>query len=251
VPDTASRGRRQVPAKDVIALIQDLLCSDLGVLNKTFDVFVQMDLVCNQIKCDTIVEKGGCYVLVLLLKRHLERARQCINFGQVNTLSDASDENAEGIQALKILCDTLDIITKLTYEHNASADLIALAGGIEAVVQIMREVPRCAELQAYASGALCNLVYNQTGADIAMNVKVNGMETLLAALKNHPGNSQLCCNSCNALIFPIEDSPENTKLLKNMGGTTVAANIFDAWLNRDKEVRKEVGRLLKLMMNDE
>jgi hypothetical protein len=151
-------------------MIQDLFHSDNAKVNATLDAFV-LDLYRDKKESDKIQALGGCFALIHLLKKCLDKAIGNIPACDLdkaidNILACDLDKAIDNILAcdqvttlnelveVTTLQKTLDVITCLTFGHYESVLGMAAIGGVEAFVKIMKTFPKCKALQDGACGAL-------------------------------------------------------------------------------------------------
>jgi hypothetical protein len=218
-------------------MIQDLFRSDNAKVNAALDA-LKLDFDEDKTKCESFVTAGGCFVLVQLLKKCLDKAIDRIPAcDQVTELNELAE--------LTTLSKTLSGIVRLTFRHKESSVGIAAIGGAEAVVKIMKTFPNCQMLQEDACGALLNLTcYNTTGKKEA--IESGGIEVVLVAINNHLGSSFLCERACKALFNIANGSKENTGLLITLGGGAGVAKLRTKWSN-DDNLKTKVRRLADLI----
>jgi hypothetical protein len=98
-----------------------------------------------------IVAVGGCFALVQLAKKFLEKARMGIpNCDQVTELTGFT----------MILRNSLRIVADLLFKHVVSQDIISSIGVVELVVKVMKTFPKCEDLQSTACNVLCRFTTN-------------------------------------------------------------------------------------------
>jgi hypothetical protein len=115
--------------------IQDLNYSDSAKVNATLDAF-NLDLYRDEKESDKIQAAGGCFALINLLKKCLDKAIDRIPAcDQVTNLHDHAE--------LTTLQKTLSVIIRLTFQHDESRVGICTIGGVEAIVKIMKTLPKC------------------------------------------------------------------------------------------------------------
>jgi hypothetical protein len=223
--------------EDVGKMIQDLFRSDNAKVNAALDA-LYLGLDEDKTKCESFVTAGGCFVLVQLLKKCLDKAIDRIPAcDQVTELNELAE--------LTTLSKTLSVIVRLTFRHEQSSVGIAAIGGAEAVVKTMKTFPNCQMLQEDACGALLNLTcYNTTGKKEA--IESGGIEVVLVAINNHLGSSFLCERACKALFNIANGSKENTGLLITLGGGAGVAKLRTKWSN-DDNLKTKVRRLADLI----
>jgi hypothetical protein len=217
------------------ALLQDLFNSDdAKAYAITLDALNQ-DLAKDKKKIQTV---GGCFVLVHLLKNCLDKAIARIPAcDQVTKLNEFAE--------LPTLHYTLCVITRLTFQHDASRVGISAIGGVEALVKIMQTFPKCQRLQASACGALRNLTWrNITGKKKA--IEAGGIDVLLASVSNHLGSAILCQNACRGLESMASGSKENIERLISLGAAAAVVKVKNKWPNH-KDVQIRVRKLAKLI----
>jgi hypothetical protein len=200
-------------------LIQDLFHSESARVNAAIDA-LYLNLGKNQKKSDKIQAVGGCFALVQLLKNYLDKAIDGI---------PACDQVTElnGLPGLTTLRKTLNVITNLIFQHDESKIGVAAIGGVGALAKIMKTFPKCRALQLAACGTLRNLAFFSIGK--AKAIESNGIEVVLAAIKNHLGSALVCLNACRALFNIVAGSKENTKLLISLGGGAAVAKVSTNW----------------------
>jgi hypothetical protein len=231
---------QEVSLERIGALIQDLFHSDNAKVNTALDA-LNLDLLTDKTKCETIVTLGGCHAVVQLVMNCLDKATNkkyvCDQVTELNELVE-----------LTTLRKSLRFITWLPYTHGESRAAITAIGGVEAVIKVMKTFPKCQALQSPASWALCNLTYIcNTGKNKA--IKSGGIKVLLAAVNNHLGSASVCGNACWALRKMVEGSKGNTGLLISLGGATAVAKVRTKWPDNDK-VQTQVGKLANLISSE-
>jgi hypothetical protein len=189
--------------------IQDLIHSDNAKVDAAlYALFLNLNN--DSKKSYHILTVGGCHALVQLV-------RDCLQ--KVTTLIPACDQATE----FKTLRKSLHVIIKLTYTHAISRVGITAAGGVEAVVEVMKKFPKCEVLQFYACGVLRHLTLCNIGKKKV--VETGGIEVLLAALHNHLGSFIVCEHACLTLVRITTCSKENTELLITLGGASAVAKV--------------------------
>jgi hypothetical protein len=170
-------------------MIQDLFHSDNAKVDAALDA-LNLDLDEDEKKCESLVTAGGCFALVQLLNKYLDKAIDIIPAcDQVSELNELAE--------LTTLRKTLDVIIDLTFHHDESRDGIAAVGGVEAVVMVMKTLPKCPAAQEAACTALGNLACCNIGK--AKAIESGGVEVVLAAINNHLDSEILCQSACWAL----------------------------------------------------
>jgi hypothetical protein len=218
--------------------IQDL-SSDNNVKVNAALFMLSMDVKNDPTTRDNIVLAGGCPTLVQLLKNCLEKA-----IDRIPAFDHVTNLNEPAYAELTTLHRALDLITRFTFQHDESRRSIAAIGGVEAVVKVMKTVPKCQSLQERACAALRNLICkNDAGKNRALESSV--IEVLLAATNNHLDSAILCKNACLALRTMIWDNKENTELLISSGGVAAVSKVRTKWpdFDEDKEVRALVAQM--------
>jgi hypothetical protein len=217
-------------------LIQDLFHSDNAKVNAALDA-LKLDLSKDKEKCDTFTVWGGCAALVHLLKDRLKKATKkvpaCDLVTELNELPE-----------LATIGNTLKAIVWLTYYSEMGRIGIATVGGVEAVVKVMKNFPKCQTLQEYACSALRNLTCCSIGKTKV--VESGGIEVILAAINNHLGSPFVCRKACWALSNIVRRSKENTGLLITLGGGAAVAKVRTKWPDNDG-VQTRMRRLANLM----
>jgi hypothetical protein len=197
------------------SLIQDLFHSDNAKVNAALDALT-LDLDKDRKKHDKIQAVGGCFVLVQLLTKCVDKAidsiRACDQLTKLNEFAE-----------LTTLYKTLYVIIDLTFQHIASRVGIAAICGVEAIVKVMQAFPKCQALQGRACGALLKLVSCNLGQ--AKAIESGGIEVLLAAINNHLDSPTVCELACWALSNIVDESKKNTKLLISLGGAAAVAKL--------------------------
>jgi hypothetical protein len=227
-------------------LIQDFSHSDNAKVN---DALYTLYLLAEPKTSDSVVAAGGCLALVLLVKGCLNKAT-----GKIPACHQVTELNE--LAELKTLCRSLRVITDLTNMQNVIMDAITAVGGVEAVVEVMKQFPKCRALQSSACDAIRNLARCSIGKNQA--VETGGIKVLLAAINNHLSSALVCERACWALSNIVTGSKENTELLIFLGGATAVAKVRTMWQNNDAvqtmvggpnndEVQTRVGRLAKLI----
>jgi hypothetical protein len=201
------------------ALVQDLFHFDYARGDATFTA-LNLDLVKDKKKCDKIQAVGGCFVLVHLLNKCLDKVISIFPAcDQVTALNELPE--------LTTLHKTLSVITNLTFNHYDSKVGIAAIGGMEAVVKVMRTFPECQTIQERSLIVVLNLACCSIGK--IQVVETGGMEAILAAVSNHLGSAFICERASLILINLIADSSENTDLFICLGGATTVAKVKNKW----------------------
>jgi hypothetical protein len=213
--------KQEESIESIGSLIQDMFdCdNDNGQANAALDA-LNLDLKRDKRKCDKIQAVGGCFVLVHLLKKCLDKA-----IGRIPASDQVTELNQ--LAELTTLHKVLDLITRLTFRHDESRFGIAAIGGVEAVVKVMKMFPKCQALQEGACGALVNLTFCNLGQ--AKAIESGGIEVLLAAVNNHLNSASVCNYACIALYNIVQGSNENTKLLIRLGGATAVLKLREEW----------------------
>jgi hypothetical protein len=219
-------------------MIQDLFRSDNAKVHAALDALF-LDLAKDKKKCDKIQAVGRCFALVHLMQNCLDskavdRIPAC---DQVTKLSALAE--------LKTLSKTLNVIISLTFLHEESRVGITAVGGLEAVVKIMKAIPKCQMLQERACHALLNVMCNNTTGK-KKAIESGGIEVVIAAINNHLGSPFVCENACWALHNIVLKSKENTGLLITLGGGAAVAKVRTKWSN-DDNLKTKVRRSADLM----
>jgi hypothetical protein len=172
--------------KSVGKMIQDLFHSDNAKVDAALDA-LNLDLDEDEKKCESLVAAGVCFALVHLMQNSLDKAidgiSACDQVAELNELTE-----------LTTLDKTLDVVINLTFNNHESRVGITAVGGVEAVVMVMKTLPKCPAAQEAACTALGNLACCNIGK--AKAIESGGVEVVLAAINNHLHNwtyqSSLC-----------------------------------------------------------
>jgi hypothetical protein len=232
--NTASATKDEDSIESIGQMVQDLAHSDNDKVSTALD---GLDFSEDNVKrCKSLVTVGGCFALVQLVNKCLEKAIDRI---------PACDQVTELIELaeLAILNETLIVIIYLTLQHKESRDGITAIGGVKAVVKVMKTFPKCRTLQEAACASLVSL----TGDKKA--IESGGIEVLLAVLTNHLGASVLCTNACWTLYNVVIKSKKDTGLLISLGGGAAVANVRTKWPDDDM-VQSAVKHLTKLIVEE-
>jgi hypothetical protein len=196
------------------ALIQDLFHPDNAKVKVALNALL-VDLVENKKKCEEIQAVGGCFALVELVKKCLEKAIEKIPAcDQVTELNELVE--------LKTMDDSIIVLESVMYTLEESPAVITAIGGVEAVVLAMKTFPKCRELQYSASIAL--LYFTRCNIGMKRVVETGGIKVLLAAVNNHLDSyDPICEMACWALRNIANGSKENMGLLISLGGAAVVA----------------------------
>jgi hypothetical protein len=221
IQSTATKDEEAI--KSIGKMIQDLFCSDSAKVDAALDA-LHWNFMSDKNKCERFVTAGGCLALVQLLTKCLNTAiakiPACDQITELNELTE-----------LTTLDKTLDAITNLTLQHNESKVGIAMIGGVEAVVKVMKTFPKCQALQERACYSLANFACCSIGVENA--IESGGIELLLAAVNNHLVSADVCEYACWALHNIVDGSKENIRLLISLGGGATVAKIKTKWPNND------------------
>jgi hypothetical protein len=206
-------------------MIEDLFDSDNAKINAALDA-LNLDLRDDKKKCYKIqAVVGGCFPLVLLLKKCLAKA-----IDEPLMLDQVIDVNE--LVEVTTLHKTLHILIRLTHHLDESKVGIAAIGGAEAVVEVMKTFPKCQALQEFA----CILILNLACCSIGKKriVESDGMEYILAAINNHLDSVLICKYSCVSLFNIIEkENKEDIKLLISLDGATAVAKVREGYPDGD------------------
>jgi hypothetical protein len=120
----------------------------------------------------------------------------------------------------------------LKFRHAESRAGITAIGGVESVVQIMKNFPEYQALQV--SG--CSSVVDLTWSDVTgkkKTIESGGIEAALASVNNHLGSSILCKKTCWALgsgknCEGQQEKHRATRLI-NLGGGAAVAKVRTNW----------------------
>jgi hypothetical protein len=222
-------------------LIRDLLHSANTQVDAALDAFF-LDLKnedekeCKSFvkkKCDNFVTAGGCLALLQLLNKYLDKSIAIIQAcDQVTELNELAE--------LTTLYKTLGVIISLTFHHDESRVGIAVIGGVEAVVKVMKSFPKCVDLQEDAFRALINLVCCGIGKKQA--IESGGIEVVLAAINNHLDSALVCEIACWALTNIVTGSKENTGRLITLGAGAAVDKVRTKWADNN-DVQTQVRKL--------
>jgi hypothetical protein len=217
--ESASNAQQDESMASIGKMIQDLFHSDNAKVGATFAA-LNLDLVKDKKKCDKIQAVGGCFVLVHLMNKCLDKAIDrfpaCDQVAALNELPEVTT-----------LHKTLSLITNLTFNHYDSKVGIAAIGGMEAVIKVMQTFPKCQTLQERAFIVVLNLACCSIGK--MKVVEAGGMEVILAAVSNHLGSAYICERACLIIINLIADSNDNTEEFICLGGATAVAKVKNKW----------------------
>jgi hypothetical protein len=223
--------------KSIGKMIQDLAHSDNAKVNAALDALF-LDLDNDKKKCEKIQAVGGCFVLVEVLKKFLDKAIARIPAcNQVTELNEVAE--------LKTLHKACTVIIRLTFLHDESRVGISAIGGVEAVVKVMKTFPKCQALQECACGALRNLACCSVG--IANAIESGGIQDILAAINNHLVSADVCRRACCTLNNIVSGSKENTELLISLGGATAVVQVRRKWTDNN-DVQTQVRKLNGLIV---
>jgi hypothetical protein len=212
--------------RSIGALIQDLFHSSNVKVNAALDALLSLELHKHTYKSDTAVLCGGCAALVQLVKRCLKmvtRMKMVTKMKTIPAREQVAKLNELALAELTTLGKSLCVIVNLTYMHDVSKVGITAVGGVEAVVEVMKTLPKCQPLQRVA----CIVLRNFTLCNIGKKkvVETGGIEVLLAALHNHSSSSIVCEPACLTLVRITTGSKENTELLITLGGASAVAKV--------------------------
>jgi hypothetical protein len=205
-------------------MIRDLAHSDNVEVTAVLDS-LNLDLLEDKKKCYKIQVAGGCHALVLLLLKCLAKATdEHLECNQVTELNELPE--------LITLHKTLHILNRLTHNLDESKVGIAVVGGVEAVIKVMKTFPKCKELQEYA----CFLAHNLASCFVGKKriMEADGMEIFLAAINNHLDHADTCERAFSVLMIVMADSNDNTDLFMDLGGATAAAKVKRKWPKNDR-----------------
>jgi hypothetical protein len=221
------------------ALIQDLFHPDNAKVKVALDA-LKVDLDENKKKCENIRDVGGCFALVQLVEKCLEKAIEKIPAcDQVTKL----DELVE----LDTMDDSIIVLNNLMDTLEESPAVITAIGGVEAVVKVMKTFPKCLNLQYSASIALLNFTRCNVGKKRV--VEAGGITVLLAAVNNHLDSVIVCEMACSALVNIANGSKENMGLLISLGGAAVVAKVRTKWPDYG-DIQKWVRQLATLIEHE-
>jgi hypothetical protein len=217
-------------------MIQDLAHSNNAKVKAAL-VALDLDFMADKKKRESFVTAGGCFVLVQLLKKCLDKAIDGIPAcGRVTEVNEFAK--------LKTLRKAFNVITNLTFEHDESKVGISTIGGVEAVVKVMKTFPKCQALQERACRVLINLACCGIGKKQA--IESGGIQVILAAIHNHLDSANVCESACWTLKNIVSGSKENTGLLINLGGGAAVAKVKTKWPDND-DVQTQVRKLVKII----
>jgi hypothetical protein len=221
-------------------LIQDLFHADNAKVKAALDALKE-GFYKDTKKCEEIQAVGGCFALVELVKKCLEKAIEKIPAcDQVTEL----DELAE----LDTMDDSIRLLNDLMYTLEESRARTTAIGGVEAVVKVMKTFPKCLNLQYSASIAL--LYFTRCNIGMKRVVETGGIKVLLAAVNNHLDSyDPICEMACWALRNIANGSKENMGLLISLGGAAVVAKVRTKW--PDYEDIQKLERQLATLIDHE
>jgi hypothetical protein len=151
---SAVNAEQEEAMESIGKLVQDLFHADAAVVRTALDA-LDLNLADDKKKSDKIQAVGGCLAIVQLVKDFLKKATEkipaCDQVTQLNELAE-----------LKTLEVSLNLITRLTYNHAGSKVGISSIGGVEAIVKVMKKFPNCQKFQWSA----CVVIYNLTCCNI-------------------------------------------------------------------------------------
>jgi hypothetical protein len=175
-------------------------------------------------KHENLVIAEGCFALVQLLKKCLDKAIAKIPEAERTTLHK-----------------TLSVIVNLSHHHEESIAVAAI-GGVEAVVKVMETFPMCETLQVECCALLGLESSNQL--DIDNIIEAGAIDILLAVVNNNLDPDGVCESVCGALCNIVKGSKENTGLPIAFGGVTTVAEVRTSDSN---EVQTQLVRLAALV----
>jgi hypothetical protein len=239
VANTASAATKGVESiQSVGKMLQILFRSDNTKINATL-VALNLECIKDENKRQDLVRAGGCFVLVQLLTKSLDKVIDGVPVcAKVTELNEHAD--------LVTLHKSLGVITNLMSKNDESRIGMTDIGGVEAVVEVMKTFPKCQMLQERACGVLLNFTYRNISGKQNI-IDSGGIEVLLAAVTNHLGSSLICKHVCGALVHVIEkENKEDIRRLIILGGATALAKVRKEWED-DDTVQVLVRHLVKII----
>jgi hypothetical protein len=134
----------------------------------------------------------------------------------------------DGLAELTTLRKSLRVIARLIFYKDDSKVGITDAGGVEAVLEVIKTFPKCHDLQTSACGVLARLISHNI---IRQNraVKLGCIDVLLVATCNHLRSAEVCAHVCCALVDIATGSKENTERLITLGGAAAVDKLKIMW----------------------
>jgi hypothetical protein len=213
-------------AMDKVIRMDLLFHPDIIVVENALDDLTRTGFTQDVEKCDKVVSVGGCLALVFFVKNRLEKL-----FPRWERIvwNSALEEGEMMRVERRLLFKTLSVIKAVAYKCKTSVNEFAAIGGIEATIALMEAIPLCGKIQGAACGVLCNLTAKESDVGVARVMAARGVETVIAAIHQHPKNRDVCRCACKALFNLTLNSKENTRLMRNLGGVIAVATVITNW----------------------
>jgi hypothetical protein len=231
-PESPNNSPERTPTNMEKFIRMDLLFHpDIVVVESALDDLTRTGFTQDDEKCDKFVSVGGCLALVFFVKNRLETL-----FPRWEPIvwNSALEEGEMMRVERRLLFMTLSVIKAVAYKSKRSVNEFAAIGGIEATIALMEAIPLCGKIQGAACGVLCNLTAKESDVGVARVMAASGVETVIAAIHQHPKNRDVCVCACKALFNLTLNSKENTRLMRNLGGVIAVATVITNWPERSE-----------------
>jgi hypothetical protein len=104
----------------------------------------------------------------------------------------------------------------------APKDDFGAAGGVQAVVDLMRAHPESKDVQRHACAALSHLAKDHAG-NRALGAAAGALPAVVAAMKAHLWSKDVLWNGCGALLYLVTDHAGNRAMAREQGGVEAVA----------------------------
>jgi len=167
---------------------------------------------------------------------------------------DARDEDGLGDAAKQTrniaVSDAAWALRDLVMKTKTNAKLAVEAGGLEAIVQALRQRPNSEAVQWKASGALGCLIAHNTQLQTSAG-QVGGVELLISALRGHPNSVVVQDKASEALRHIVAHGHEENQALARQAGGIEAVIVAIQHHSESEALQKNAsGALGGLVLND-